>query len=279
MRAMIDHGGNPPPSKISIRSASVFPGFCAGHDGQLFRIVEDNDISFTADEAFLLAYRAIAYERFAKHWELRASALHREFDRGTPFETQVVVQTQLSANEYGIRKGLRDVERWKARYDERLISGVRSDLHFYAVRFDGLLPIVGCAAFQPQFDFSGQALQRLASSVDEYDHVAMVITSFKGQTVVMLAWVGADQGPAASFVRSFSSLPDNRKADAVVRLAFEHTDNVFLKPSWWDGLKRMEQGALLAQSRSGTAARTRSANCLTDAGTSYADLPVVREYV
>ena len=52
--------------KIGINRASTFGGFCSFHDKELFSPIEDNEFVYTEEQCFLLAYRAVAKEQYAK---------------------------------------------------------------------------------------------------------------------------------------------------------------------------------------------------------------------
>jgi hypothetical protein len=67
----------PPPQRIGLGRASVFPGFCNKHDTAAFQRIEGENVTFEKTTALLFAYRAIAYERFAKHWQRKTIAIQR----------------------------------------------------------------------------------------------------------------------------------------------------------------------------------------------------------
>ena len=275
LKAMIEHNGRPPPRSIGIGRASVFPGFCNRHDSDLFKAVEGQDLSLDGQGAFLLSYRAIAYERFSKEVQLESLGIQRQMDKGHPFWKQVSIQRQIHPHEWGARRGLADVTRWKADYDSRLLSGALDGFHFLAVRFSGLLPIVACGAFHAEVDLSGNLLQRLARGDGDLEHLALNITSYRGQTVMVLGWIGSTSGPAAAFAQSFSTLDDARKADSVVRMAFEQSDNIFIRQSWWAGLPTDQQQRLMEQMWSGTPQAKRRMDSLVDRGSNLAFADVV----
>ena len=112
------------------------------------------------------------------------------------------------------------------------------DSHYFALRVDQVLPIVSCGAFFPEYDFMGKPLQRLSRRPFTFEHLSLSITAFAGRTVALFGWLGGEAGPAGRFVASFRALPDGRKADALIRLAFEHLENIYLAPSWWEALSR-----------------------------------------
>lgn len=258
MHGMIEHEGTPPPRRIGVSQASVFPGFCNKHDTAAFRRIEGKEVTFDKLTALLFAYRAVAYERFAKEALLKTIAILREMDRGQPLWKQTLIQQHVHALGWGTNIGMHDVEVWKADYDSRILSGVPDGFSFYAVRFDRVLPIVGCGAFHPEFDLLGNALQRLGRRPFEFEHLALNITAYGHQTVVFFGWFGEPGGPAATFVKSFEALSRDRMADAIVRIAFEQMENIYLRPSWWEALPSSDQAALLQHVLSGNSVAPRS---------------------
>ncbi len=147
---------------------------------------------------------------------------------------------------------------WKKLFDERLLSGKRDDFHFVAVRFDTSLPIVAAGALHPEFDFQGNALQRLGRGGGDFEHITLNVTTFSGQTVAVFGWIGGNEGPAAALARSFTAVGDDRKADALVRFLFIHTDNLFMRPTWWETLPNSTQIVFNTMTKSGTMMRARS---------------------
>lgn len=83
------------PEEVGIANASTFMGFCAGHDNELFEPIEKNDFQLDHRAAFLLAYRAIAYEYLTKANALEAVEIQRGMDQGKDFDTQVHIQQYL----------------------------------------------------------------------------------------------------------------------------------------------------------------------------------------
>ena len=276
MKEMIATDGMPPPRKIGIGKASVFPGFCSKHDDALFKPVEGQSVELDLETAFLLSYRAIAYERFAKERQLQSIEVQREMDRGKPFFIQCAVQQQLHFLKSGIEVGMRDVESWKKTFDGRILTGRREDFQFAALRFDRTLPIVACTGFHPEFDFDGNHLQYLGRGAPEFDHIALTVTAFAGETIAVFGWIGEPNGPAGKLVDSFLQVPDTDKARALVRLLFVQSDNLFLRPSWWRSLPENVKNRLGELTQSGTTLRMRTGQDLSaadgpkvDAGTAH----------
>lgn len=275
MKDMLVSDGKPSPRKIGIGKASVFPGFCSKHDDAVFKPIEGKSLLLDKDTAFLFAYRAIAYERFAKLAQLRGTQIQREMDRGHPFAQQVAVQRYMHSLIAGIEIGMRDLDRWKAQFDERLLSDNRHGFHFLALRFDRIMPIVACTAFHPEFDLQGKPLQRLGRGDVEFDHITLTVSTFAGHTVMVFGWIGSSDGPAGALADSFHRIEDDRKADALVRLLFVQSDNLFLRPSWWNALSAADQDYFNTLTRSGTTAHMRSGDELAGDGRSLVTASIV----
>lgn len=230
----------------------------------------------TKDTAFLFAYRAIAYERFAKEVQLRTADIQRMADCGRPFFIQAAIQMNMATVIAGLRIGMRDLDLWKDQFDARLMSGARDDFHFVAVRFDQVLPVVACGAFHPQFDFQGKPLQQLGrDGVENLEHITLTVTTFEAQTVLVFGWIGSKDGPAKKLAESYVALNNTRKSDALVRLVFIHTDNLFLRPSWWKTLPETDRRILNELMRSGTTTHMRTGNEMTDDATSFLSAEVI----
>jgi hypothetical protein len=259
MKMMLESEGKPEPRRIGTTAASVFPGFCGKHDTNLFKPIEGKTLILDEASAFLFAYRAIAYERFAKEAQMRTLEIQRRMDQGHPFWKQVLIQNQMHLLQTGVEIGMRDVEGWKVQFDERLVSGDHSDFHFVAVRFDAVLPFVAASAFHAEFDLAGEPLQRLGRGDCAFEHVSVNITAFAGETIFVMGWIGTSDGPAARFAHSFIEVADSAKATALLQMMFVQSDNVFLRPSWWAVLPEDARKRFVGLIQSGTTLRERKA--------------------
>ena len=116
--------------------------------------------------------------------------------------------------------------------------------NFVAVEFDSVLPVVSCATFYPDFDLFGQPLQALSTTA-LLDSIAVNLTVLNDRSVLFLGWIGSGGAPEA-FASSYLRLPQVEKANAAVRLAVEHIENTYGRPSWWSNLPRALQDAVAA---------------------------------
>ena len=261
------------PRRVGIRSASTFMGFCNRHDTAMFRPVESGPTVLTPEACFVLSFRAIAYEHFTKQIQLRSSEISRKMDCGMPFEIQIHVQNYVHFNIAGARRGLSDTQRWKDQYDEIYRSQRFEDHHYFAVEFSQVLPVVGCGGFHPEYDFEGNPLQKISRGTSPHQHVTFNLSVLGGKSVVLLGLTERTNGPAEAFLRSFGDVPDQEKPNAVIRLAFEHIENIYISPIWWRKIEDKLKNALILRMGSGLGIGgvERKTNCLGEDGLNYTE--------
>jgi hypothetical protein len=114
----------------------------------------------------------------------------------------------------------------------------------------------------------GAPLQKLGRGNAPLESVTLNVMVYEGKTSIVFAWIGRPLGPATRFVQSFAATPHDRMADAAVRLAFETVENVYTRPSWWDGLAAEAQAVMLDHIWNGVPGR-RTADRLADKGGTY----------
>ncbi len=99
---------------IGLRQASTFTGFCSWHDAEMFRVLETQPFTATKEQLFLLAYRALSKEIYAKRFAIRNLPLLRKGDVGLGPLEQVSLQNFLYMREQVLQLSLRDMETiWK----------------------------------------------------------------------------------------------------------------------------------------------------------------------
>ncbi len=267
------------PRKLGVKDASTFNGFCSTHDDEMFKPIEVGKPILATDTAFLLSFRAIAYEVFSKQSAISSLYIQRDIDKGTPFEIQCVIQEHLHIYGAGLQRGLKDVTGWKAEYDVAFKSKNYDWFKFYGIVFSDILPVVGCGAFHPEFDFHGNPLQRISRGSGPFQHVAFNLTVLNGVSVMVFGWTQDIDGPATQFANSYRSLPDDQKADAAVRLAFEHIENIYFKPSWWNAISDDMREEAIRRIRTGTGLGgvERDRSCISNTSVKFASSAPIDE--
>ena len=245
------------PIPVHINSASTFLGFCSTHDSDFFRPAEHNVAALTAEVAFLLAYRAMAYEYYTKLLAERWHSIQTMADCGQPFENQVAIQMQFHWVLQGTRLAIQDFIRTKKQFDDAWALKSFDEICYFAVEFEECLPVAGCGGFSPEFDFLGRTQQHLGRP--DVENIYFNWTTMNGRSVAVLAWLRSDFNYCRDFVQSFKQLPKSDYANALVRLVFEHIENIYLQPSWWNALAPDLRDRLVLKMRNGTLSGERTA--------------------
>jgi hypothetical protein len=231
-------------ARVGINIASTFPGFCRKHDNEMFRLAEHGDVSLNSTVAFLLSYRALAYELFNKEAAIRSTAVLQQADKGRSFSEQCFFQDYVNTHLYATRLGAQELMALKSRYCHLYTTASYDDFRFYAVKFEDILPVVSCGAISPEYDFAGNDIQNILRSSQPIEHMAFNLTSLGNESVVIFGWVD-QHGPAKHLASSFRALPPHEKANATVQFAFEYVENTMIRPSWWDNLSEMQKNNVL----------------------------------
>lgn len=234
------------PILVGLRDASTFAGFCQNHDGKLFEPIERADLVPTAEQAALLAYRAICRELYNKIACQMQVPILQSGDRGRPIERQLSIQAWAASWGAAMTSDVVDLRRAKALYDDAIVSHDFSGVRWVAIFFDRAPDVLSAACGTPGFDFQGRRIQNLydlARPADQFGF-SLLPTAMGGAAI--LSWLPADS-VAREFARSLLNLPASAIPHALVRYAFNEFENIHLAPRWWDGLPAATRRALVSR--------------------------------
>lgn len=249
--------------RVGINEASTFTGFCAKHDDRTFAPIEKHTLTATAEQCFLISYRAVCRELFQKRLHNSSVNRMRTLDQGRPRDVQEHIQYIADFHEMGTLMGLAEIQHHKEQYDEILVRAAFDEYRRLVIHFSCIPDVLSTGSFAPEYDFSGNELQRMIDPGLEQIAVSIIPAGSVG--FVTLGWQKESDHICIPFVQSLLSIPTDRLADAVVRLVFEHIENTYLRPGWWESLPKSVQQALVRRINSGTHPLSlRRANCLTD---------------
>ena len=79
--------------RTGVREASTFTGFCAKHDDRTFAPVERLAQTATAEQCFLISYRAVCHELFQKRLHNSSIARMRTLVRAAPLQFKSTSRT------------------------------------------------------------------------------------------------------------------------------------------------------------------------------------------
>lgn len=224
------------PQSLGISKASTFKGFCSYHDNQMFSLIEKKSIDIKLETAFLFAFRALAYEYTVKVNALKANEfLRTKCDLGLSFEEQVHLQQLLFARSQLYKHSTNKLNDVRSIYDKAFLNSKYDSFRYFSIQFDGIIPIVGSGAFNPEFNFSGDRLQNLLEEDCPLNVISLNITSFEKRSVVVFGCL-ADEEFSLGFIKSFMQIKDELKLSFIMYIAFEQLENIYFEPSWWNSL-------------------------------------------
>ncbi len=265
------------PRLIGLNRASTFTGFCSRHDDEIFKEIETRPFAATPEQCFLLDYRAICWELFAKEGSAALDGFRRQADRGTPRPRQRQVQQFCSWFQEGVELGLRDLSSYKRRLDGVLLSGDFGSVRGYVIELDHPPPVMCSGAFPPEQDFLGRSQVLLANlqAIPPY----LSISSFYGgdSGAVVFAWPDVYDSTNLPFIQSLTGFSGEELTAALLRLFFEKCENTYMAPDWWEGLPDKVREAVIARMTRGGRPDTLSGpDALTDDGVRFPTWSVVR---
>lgn len=224
-------GGKVLPLLTGWRKASTFPGFCAQHDKKLFAPLEDAPFAGSKQQCFLLAYRAITYELYAKY----RSSFHSQYRDAITTGNQSV---NILANFFnqGVELGLTDSKLHKKYYDDVLISEDWNLVRTELIEFDGIFPIQCAATFFPEYDVHGKLLQNLASSNKKLDALSIISFAADEKSYFCFCWLKDSDTSCDEYVRTLRLVAKESLPIVLASLIFQTSENCHFSPAWYDAL-------------------------------------------
>ena len=88
---------------------------------------------------------------------------------------------------------------------------------------------------------------------------------------VVFSWLDIPENKvSAMLVDSLLKVPVTQITNALIRFFFEHCENTFMAPEWWEALAKPVKDALaLRMTRGGSPLHERFSTCLTNDGFEY----------
>lgn len=229
--------GSLAPALIGINKASTFSGFCQFHDDAVFRPIEKRAFEGTAEQCFLLAYRAFCRDYYTKVAASNLAEARSRLDSGHDLSAQIAIQSQVHLFNVGIQAGLRDNMHHKKIFDSILEHKRYSDVHAIVFEFDGVWPIMSSGSTNPDFDFDGNLIQDLMDL--ELTPDLLTLTSFYdgNKSYVVMAWAISSHASCHRIVRSLMTRPERDWPDYLTQFIYRNFENVFMSPKWWGSLE------------------------------------------
>lgn len=252
------------PRKIGIRNASTFTGFCAKHDNETFSPIEKHDFRFCPEHAFLLGYRSLCRELFAKKATLNMQDLFCTMDSGQPLEIQIQLQRLWRTYLAGAQAGHDDLLKIKTEYDKILEGKDFKRIRYYALIFDSYPEVLCDGGFWPEYNFVGHKIQDITNPDTEGIQFSLIATNKNGAAI--FTWLN-NKGVSEEFIKSLNSISDKNLPSTILRFVFEYFENTYIKPSWWENLSEATKTKLHHRMEmSDSTFMVHKSNCLIDDG-------------
>ncbi len=251
---------------IGINNASTFTGFCNQHDTSVFRPLETNIFQSSPHHTFLLGYRSLCKELFAKQQSLAFNTLGKQqFDKGKRLLEQIDTQENLMLYGMGLETAIRDLRKSKTMYDNILLRQDFSSVFYYIIRISETPDILCSGQVLPTIDFNGNELQDLMELDKTMDQCSFSIIATNSGGAVVFSWIGYQKAPS-DLIASLNQMTNNQIPHAIIRFAFQYFENTFISPSWWDALPDSTRNSLIERWKPDPIEVSQDQKALTDDG-------------
>lgn len=209
------------------REATVFTGFCARHDKELFAPIEDNPFDKSALHVFLHVYRCFAFNYHKKEEELN------EF---TELFRRIPRVKRGAANDFhmGCVYSLKDMSIIKEKCDNAII---RKDYDIFCStiwEFD-LPAMFACSGYEgPTYDLRGGYLQDLTDLDTPVKHYFFTVFPEGAKTYCIFAWLKENESFFSGFHHQLQSLTFFERKNLINNLAPLVCENFTFNPTFWD---------------------------------------------
>lgn len=268
------------PKLIGINDATTFTGFCNYHDTETFRPIESNGIEINNEHIFLLAYRALCKEIYAKKFQLKMTPLMKEGDKGLLLEDQIAIQRFSETYSKAVQAGLNDLIESKKSYDSYLLSENFSDISYYVIEIETLPDIVVSGQIHVEMDFNGNVLHTHADIIDfskKLDNISFSIVMRNSNGLIVFSCFNKEK-KSIEFLKSIDTITDIDLPNSIVRFAFEFFENNFISPDWWEGLSAKSKEAIIKRMNNSVSFVERSNSVLEDDGNRYVNWKILNRY-
>jgi hypothetical protein len=231
------------PKLIGINKASTFNGFCSHHDKSLFSPIEDQPFEATVKQCFLVAYRAVSRELYAKRSASNVLGLLKDLDKGKSIDEQVA--HQIGANYYNVSNDLTssDLSYIKEKLDYMLIENRTTELVHVAFELESPCSVMTSAILGSEIDFEGNVLQSPSNDPSEIPDY-LIVNSFAsdGKGYIVLSWLPEHAVSNEILIKQLIKKESISNHFAV--FVFTLIENNYLSPVWWESLGEQLQDYL-----------------------------------
>jgi hypothetical protein len=232
---------------FGINQFSTLNCFCEKHDASIFSDVENIPLGFTPQQLAVLHYRAVASELYRKTQTHKGTLKQLEFFRKEAGRAARDKVAYLKATSAGENQAVEDMTTALNNASKVLDNGQYSSLAAMVARFRAPPSIMTVSAFFPEVDFEGKRLSKLGDPKRVYEIVSVhILAAADGNAAIAFVWNKSD-AIAVAFVESYLRQRPVLYTTLAIQFTFECFENMCMAPTWWNGLKKVEQDLLIAR--------------------------------
>ena len=229
-----------------VQKTSVFNGFCARHDKQLFAPIEDKPFVCSYEQLFTHAFRAIAKESYLKRKQAESLPSLEELKAIHGISSEVEIQIAgefLIANAASLR-GAEEMERTKVQMDEILVTQSWSRLITTVIPFRTQPSAVCSFVISPQFDFEGNTLQDFEDWGNDLSQLFVTIIPTPTGGFALLSHLDTANTAPNRFIESLVVRPD--VTSSLLWFVLLQSENFAFSPIWYEGLSEQDRTLISA---------------------------------
>lgn len=232
---MNKNGGKLSVEKIGIKEASVFHGFCAKHDREIFSCIENEPFAGRPDQCLAVAYRTMSRELYGKDAGVHLRETLRDADKGLEIGQQFLLQNMLDNINEGNECARRELKATHDALTSAIVQKRFDVINSVVFELSGPLPFMFSGAWSPFTDLHGRELQK--GYVDEVLE-QISVSSFAGLpgSAICVSWRNTDKAPGSVIAEQLVTLPSDQLASVLLQFVLKHIENVFFNPNWFQGL-------------------------------------------
>ncbi len=230
--------------RIGWRKASIFPGYCSGHDSSLFKPIEQAEFTGEHSHCVLHAFRNVCNELYRKQALIESLEFQRTcIDRGVGLDRQINMQLSCTKSIEGQKKSLEELNCIRSKFESAIIQGQFDTFESKCYFFKGDLNVVSSSAFQCEFDFAGNKLIDMWDLSLDAEMLAHSIINTRTGGAIVFTWLKDEKTPG-TVVASFDDMPNDEKGDVFVQYCFVNCENTFFSEQWWNSLSQEQQSLI-----------------------------------
>ncbi len=229
---------------LGIRDTSVFNGFCAAHDKELFSPIEDQPFVCSPQQLFIHAYRAVAKESYLKRKQ--AESMPSPDDVKEIHDLPKALELQYSEDALLLMaaslRGAEEIERTKSHMDKYLVTGDWRRVMTTVIPFAKPPTVVCNFIYSPDYDFEGNYLQDFENWDADLSQLMVTIIPAGSGGFALLSHLDTANSAPRRLIESLTAQAD--VTSSLLWLVFCQTENFAISPIWYESLSGEQSASI-----------------------------------